>query len=109
MGCDITIDGIEEQQGRFEEIQESAEQLDGRNEVTFGELYSDHFLKRNSEFESISEFFEASRWEVETPEDLEAISDAKMDRYVREHTTFDSSEEMLQAAAEEWTADQLEI
>ena len=89
---------------QIEGFEELADQLDGLSDqdIPMEELFTDGFMATNTDFESISEFFEKSRWTVESEEDFQKIDENEFDRYVDKHTGFNSWEAMLSAAAREW-------
>jgi hypothetical protein len=101
------IDGLDEVQDRLEDMKESAEELDGENEVPLDEVFSADFMQKYTDFDSIEEFFEVSPWTVESEEDLEAIPQDGFDEYIAENTVFSDDEEMQSKAGEEWAADQI--
>lgn len=107
MGFEVETNGIEEAQDALSDIADNAQELDGENEVGFGELFTDAFMRKYTEFGSIDKFFEESPWAVESEEDFAAIPEADLDDYVDEHTAFPSWEEMLGTAGEQWMVDQL--
>lgn len=86
---------------------DAARDLDGENQVSFGELFSNKFMRRHTDFDDIEAFFEESPWEVEDEEDFEEIPEDEFDEYVEDTTLFDTWESMLDKAAEKWMMDQL--
>lgn len=91
----------------LDRIAQNARELDGTNEVPLSELFNPKFMRKYTDFESIDEMFEQSEWTVESEQDLEAIPDRQFDMYVREHTQFSDSDEMMDVAAEEWIASEM--
>jgi len=83
-------------------LQRNIERVAGEQSVTFGELFSDDFMLRHTDFPSISAMFDASPFKLETNEDLAAIPDEDLDAFVEANTRFSSWEEMKSAAAGEW-------
>ena len=55
----ITIDGLEDIQKNLDKLQKKAESLDGTNEIPIGELCTQDFIKRYTEFQSIEEMMSA--------------------------------------------------
>lgn len=100
-------DGFDEFGDKVGEIADNARSLDGENEVSFGELFTDSFVDSHTDFETIDGFFDASPWEVEDEEDFDAIPETDLDEYVDEHTTFLDWEEMIGTAGEQWMSRQL--
>ena len=91
----------------LEELADRAEELDGGNSVPLIELFNPSFMRKNTDFESLEEFFEESPWTVESEEDLDEIPDGPFNEYVNEHTVFTDQDEMMNKAGEAWTVDQL--
>lgn len=83
--------------------------ISGENTVSMDELFTKGFMATNTEFESISEFFDKSPWSVESQEDFEQIPQEKFDAYVDKHTGFNSWEAMMKAAAREWITRQVNL
>ncbi len=52
----------------------------------------------------MDEMFEASGFTIESQKDFDAIPDEDLDAFITEKTRFSNWEEMLNTAAEEWTA-----
>lgn len=107
MGFDVETNGFDELQDELNEMKETAQKLDGENEINFGELFNDSFMQDNTDFESIEAFFEKSPWTIENENDFDAIPESDLDDYVDEHTVFDDWEAMLGQAGENWVAKQL--
>ena len=103
----MPTDGFDDLIDDLNELEQNAEELDGENQVPLTELLNPGFMQKYTEFASIDEMFEQSKWTVESEEDLDAIPDQEFDTYVRDHTQFTDSEEMMGMAAEEWTAEQM--
>lgn len=102
----VQIEGFEELADQLEELSTS---LDVEQDIPMEELFTDGFMATNTDFNSISEFFEESRWTVESEEDFQKIDEDEFDRYVDKHTGFSSWEAMLSAAAREWLTRQIEL
>lgn len=83
---------------------DNAEELDGENEVSVDDLFTEQFMREHTEVTSFEEFVERSQWEVESEEDFEAIPEDEFDTYVSNNSDFDSWEDMYGTAATEWMA-----
>lgn len=103
----VEIKGFEELAGKLGRLAENADSIDGENTVSFDELFTPEFMQTYTEYNSIDSFFGQSRWTVETQDDFKHIPEDDFDRYVDDHTGFNSWEAMLSAAAREWTTRQL--
>ena len=105
----MTVEGADDLKDELNRLSQNAKELDGTNQVPLVELFNPSFMHKYTEFDSFEDMLEQSQWTVETQEDLEAIPEDRFDRYVREHTQFPDSEEMMGVAAEQWTADQMSL
>lgn len=92
---------------KLRDLQRKAGELDGEHEIPFVDLFHDEFMLRNTDFASIDDMIEASKFDVSSPEDFAAIPDGEWDSFVTETTRFDSWEEMKAAAAREWVTRRL--
>lgn len=102
----VQIEGFEELADQLEELSDS---LDVDQDIPMEELFTDGFMATNTDFDSISEFFEESPWTIESEEDFHNIDEDEFDRYVDKHTGFSSWEAMLSAAAREWLTRQISL
>lgn len=102
----VQIEGFEELADQLEELHDS---LDLDQDIPMDELFTDGFMATNTEFDSISEFFEKSPWTIESEEDFRNIDEDEFARYVDKHTGFSSWEAMLSAAAREWLTRQISL
>lgn len=91
----------------IQKFQRNLERVASQQSVTFGELFSDDFMLRHTDFASIGAFFDASPFNLETNEDLAALPEADLDSYVVTNTRFSSWEEMKSVAGSEWMARRL--
>lgn len=107
-GFDDFADDLNDLADQFDDMADEAEELEGElegeNEVPFNELFTEKFMRQNTDVDSFDEFLEQSQWEVESQEDFRAIPDDEFDEYVDEHSDFDSWEEMLGTAGREKVA-----
>ena len=103
------IRGFDKVQRDLKKLQKNAQELHGTQEVQLGELLTDKFMQTNSQFNSIDEFFEALPWSIESQEDLEAIPDEEIDRFVDENSNVGSWSELLDKAGMEFVTRKLGI
>lgn len=102
----VQIEGFEELAEQMDDLSAS---LDVDQDIPMEELFTDGFMATNTEFDSISDFFEESPWTIESEEDFQSIDEDEFDRYVDKHTGFSSWEAMLSAAAREWLTRQMSL
>jgi len=72
--------------------------------VSISELLNDAFMQKYTDFENSQEFFDKSPFKFETQEEWDQIDEKEKDDYVKIHTRFDTWNEMLQKAAQEYFA-----
>ncbi len=94
----IKITGSDKALKNLDRLQRNLKALDGRHEVSFGELFDVAFMRANTKYESFEALLEASPFTVETKEDFAAIPDEPWDAFIREVTQFESWEAMQKAA-----------
>ena len=102
----IEFDGFDELNKKLEDLQESAESIQG-TQVPLSELLTSGFLAKHTRFLSEDEMFEASGFKVETAEDFEKIPDEEWDRFIEQNTPFTTWSDMLSAAGAEWAQKKL--
>lgn len=100
MPIDSNFDGLKK-------LFENAENLDGTQNVPLIELLNDDFIQSKTPFLSLSDLFEKSGFKIETQEDLEAIPDEDMDKFILENSEYETWQEMLGDAAVEYAKAQL--
>lgn len=103
----VEIDGLDEIIEQFEELGEKADDLSGEHEIEFEELFNEEFMESYTSFKNIDQLIEESQWEVESNEDFEDLPDDQFDKYISANTEFESWEDMLQIALNEWIAKKL--
>lgn len=103
----IKIEGLDKLQKKLDDLAAKAEELDGEHSVPFNELFNSDFVRRNTKFTDMTEFFSAGGFDASTPEAFKAIDDDALDAHVLNATNFNSWEEMKGAAAKEWISKKL--
>lgn len=83
------------------------EELEKHPGVSLGELFNSRFMQKHTDCTSIDDFLEQSGFDCSSVESFEAIPEADMDEYVRNHTSFKSWQEMLAEADGEYLAKKL--
>ena len=84
-------------------LAENAKKLDGQHSIPVTELLSSSFVAACSRFQSAEELFNASSFNIESPEDFQAIPDHEWDVFIKENTNYQNWSEILKAAAAIWT------
>lgn len=83
--------------------------LGGDHEVSFCDLFPDHFMIKYTDFSSLDEMFKESGFVIESSEHFDEIPDREWDDFIKRRTRFPNWDEMLGIASEEWIMRQLEI
>ncbi len=104
----VRIEGFEELADRLADSWDGLETEDGKRLVSVHDLFPPDFMHTYTEFESVGEFFEESPWTIETERDFERIPPRSLDRYVDQHSRFDSWDTMLLAGGREWASRRVE-
>lgn len=89
------------------ELNKRIEKVNGS--VSFGQLFTESFMTKYTQFSSIDELFESGGFKVDNEEDFDAIPDAELDEHVRKTTNFESWEDMLNEAGAEYVARELKL
>jgi len=92
----------------LENLQRNIEKLSGEQKVTFDILFPTSFMRKHTQFDSINDMVNKSAFKVESEEDFKNIPDKEWDDYVREKTSFQSWNEMLSKAGEEYLGKQVQ-
>ncbi len=98
----LKITGLKELENKLKKMSADAKAAEGNHNVSFAELFSPAFMRRNTQFTSIDEMFEKSGFNTATPKDFKAIPDAELDAFVAAHTKFENWEAMKAKAGAEW-------
>lgn len=101
-GFDDFADELDDLANQFGEMADNAEELEGENTVSLRDLFTEEFMRQHTAVTSFENFIEQSQWQVESEEDFEAIPEDEFDEYVKAHSDFESWEDMLGTAANEW-------
>ncbi len=96
------ISGFDDFEHSLRDFEHRARALDGETKVPLGELFHTAFMKRNTDFSTISAFFDATGFKIESQADFESISEQELDQFVKTNSRFGSWKEMFQEAMQEW-------
>lgn len=103
----LEMTGLKELERKLSDVKNRATELDGEHQVPFTELFNDSFMDKYTNFSSLEEMFQASGYNIESPEDFKAIPNEPWDEFIKNNSQFESWEEMRNTAAKEWMAKQL--
>lgn len=96
----IKIKGLDKLQRDLNKMERDINQLFKQNSVSFEELFTERFMKKNTNVVDFDNFLKDGGFHVESEADFEAIPENEFDAYVSKNTKFSSWEEMLGAATE---------
>src|SRR5690554_304174 len=95
MNIDGFFDNLEK---LLDELQSQVDEIASNKFVEFSDLFTDEFMRHNTKFLSIQEFFDKSPFEIKDQEDFDNIDQEKLDDFTKENSSFDSYHEMLKQA-----------
>ncbi|MCB9497434.1 MAG: hypothetical protein H6686_11165 [Fibrobacteria bacterium] len=96
-----SITGLDGLQKRLKQMADGAQRLNGRHEVSLGDLFPSSFMARHTRHATIQDLFDASGFKIETMEDLEGVPHAQWDAHIRSTTIFPDWETMQRIAGAE--------
>ncbi len=103
----IRVEGFDEINRNLEKILNKAKKIEGKNEVPLIELLPDSFIKRYTTFKTTQEF-------VDTCEKLLGIdflsideNDDEFNCFIKEQTSFQNWNQMIDKATTEWVGRRL--
>ncbi|MFZ8764777.1 hypothetical protein [Enterococcus diestrammenae] len=96
------MNGFDELSNKLNKMNKGVEEVNKRGEVSFGELFTDSFMRSHTKFSKLDKFFEASGFDVSSSEAFSAIPDEEIDAFTAQNSEFDSWEEMLSTAGQEY-------
>ena len=92
------MNGLDELAKELKQISKNAQALAGTHEYSFDEIFSEKFMRENSNFTSIEDFLKSSPENISTAEELEKADETTLDTFVSNQTKFSSWKEMLTEA-----------
>jgi hypothetical protein len=98
----IKITGIDNLEKQIDKLVRNAASLDENDSVPFDSLFTPSFMIEHTQFDSFDGFLDNGGFDVNSEADFEAIPDDVFDEYVRENSSFDSWQDMLNQAGVEY-------
>lgn len=89
------MDGFEK---NLKQLSKNAQAVSGTHKYSFDEIFSEKFMRENSNFTSIEDFLKSSPENISTAEELEKADETTLDTFVSNQTKFSSWKEMLTEA-----------
>lgn len=107
MSIKMKTTGFDKLEKQLKQMQKGAKELEKTKSISFGELFTSSFMRKNTSFSSIDELLQSGGFHVESQEDFEAIPDTELDKYIATVTNFKDWEDMLSEAASQYALKKL--
>ena len=91
----------------FDQLEKNLASLSGEHEMPIDELMTPKFISSCSKYSDFDELLKFSGFERESLEGFEAIPNEKWDSFIQENTTYESWQEMQEAAGVEYARNML--
>ena len=105
----ISINGLDDIQKNFDELQKKLNSIEGEHKVPIVELISTEFMKRYTNFQSIEEMMKEGGIDIESASESQIESNTAWNEFVSKNTEFNSWKEMLVVAGEKYISDKLDL
>lgn len=92
------IKGMDKFEREIKQLSKNAQAVSGTHKYSFDEIFSEKFMRENSNFSSIEDFLKSSPENISTAEELEKADETILDTFVLNQTKFSSWKEMLAEA-----------
>ena len=100
----VKFDGFDEFHKSLKNISDNIEKNAGEREVSLDDLFTKEFMNSCSEYNTFNELLDAGGFDSSSQEAFEAIPDEEIDVFIKENTNYDSWEDMLGSANDEYIA-----
>jgi hypothetical protein len=109
---EIKVNGIDEVRKNLENLSLRAKEIEGENKIRLDELFINSFMKKYTEFETLECF--AEHCENSLGSDFASLVSIETDKerlnyLIKEKTSFENWDEMLNKAFIEWIARKLQL
>ena len=105
----MEISGLNEAIDDFNQLSTNTQELIGKHSVPLDELFSDFFMQSHTSFSDFYSFLKSGGFSVTSSDDLDTISDEDLNKFIADNTPYNSLDEMIEEAAEEYAYKQLGI
>lgn len=103
----IKFSGFDELEKRLKKMADGADELSKKKSIPLLELFTPSFMRKYSSFSSFEDFLSAGNFSADTQEAFEAIPEEAFDKHVSSVTSFDTWEDMLQEATNQYISKKL--
>lgn len=105
----MKIKGLDKMRKQFKQLEKGLKELSATKSIPFDELFTENFMQKYTDYRSFDEFLKAGGYEVNSQEDFEKIDDAEFDSHVAKNSKFDTWEQMLGKATDQYVANKLKL
>jgi len=106
MKFDFEIKGLDKLQKEIKKLERKGKSIGGKRQVKLTELLTDSFIRNNSDYNSLQNMVDSFPREIDSEKDFES---KEWDEFVRTESKFNSWEEMLQEAGDDWVKKKLDL
>ena len=103
----IKVKGVDEMISKLDDLSKKVKNVSGKHSISLSVLLSPDFIKKNTKFQDVDEFFEKGGFSFKNSKEFEKIDEAKLDGWVKSNSKFNSWKEMLESASAEHVKDQI--
>ena len=103
----IKFDGLDDLQRDLRRLQQNAQKLSGKKQVSFSELFTRAFMQKYTRYSSLDALLEAGGFQARTNDEFDAIPQKELDAHIAKTTKFKNWEEMLNEATSQYITRQL--
>ena len=83
-------------------LSENLKNIEAEQTVPLTDILTDSFIQKKTPFLNLTDLFDKAGFKVETNEDLEAIPDEIIDKFIQANSEYKSFQEMLGSAGKEY-------
>ncbi len=94
----LKIKGLKKFESEFKKLKSNNKKLQNTTQVSFSDLFSIDFMKNNTNFDNINDFFYYFNIKVNNQVEFNLLDEALLDEAVNRFTDFNSWEEMVDEA-----------
>ncbi|MCD8905924.1 hypothetical protein K2V56_10560 [Staphylococcus chromogenes] len=100
--------GVDDFINRLDKLVDNANEISGTHEYSFEEFLSTDFMKKNTDKDDFYDFVESSNFDISNQSDFDKVVETSdWNNYVRNHSVFDSWQDMFDTAVKEMISKKL--
>lgn len=93
---------------KFDKLKQEIDKIPEEQKASYDTLFSQEFMSKYTQFQTINEMVERSPFKVESEEDFKNMLGEEWDNYVNKKTSFQNWDEMLSQAGNEHLGKQVQ-